>query len=233
MITKPFIKSKDVLLVSQSLAVGGCWSPAGTYDPTFLEECIDYINTKNYKNILDIGANTGQFALFPLLNEELNIFSFEPQREIYEILVENVNLNSIKNTKCYNIGLSDTIGEFTLSKPVLGESGLATLGSTPIRFSEKIEEQVSITTLDAFVVENNIDKIDLIKIDTEGHEYFVLKGGLETLDKMKPDIICEINDSNMRQCGTTISDFGNFINSIGYSIVRQLSFEDYLCVYTN
>lgn len=233
MISKPFIKSKNVLLASQSLAVGGCWYPTGTYDPNFLEECLDYINSKNYKNILDIGANTGQFAFFPLLNEELNILSFEPQKEIYKILVENVNLNSIKNTKCYNIGLSNNIGEFTLNKPVLGESGLATLGSTPIRFSDKIEELVNVTTLDAFVVENNIDKIDLIKIDTEGHEYFVLKGGLETLHKMKPDIICEINESNMQQCGTNFSDFNNFINSIGYSIVRQLSFEDYLCVYTN
>ena len=140
-----FIKEKSVIIDNNTYSYGGCWQRihGGTYDPSFLEKCFDYITLNQYKFIFDVGANTGQLALFPHLDETLNVWSFEPQFEIFEILKKNVELNSIQTTKCFNLAFSNSKCERYISKPNKEESllkygdlasGLATLSDNPIRF---------------------------------------------------------------------------------------------------
>ena len=62
-----------------------------------------------------------------------------------------------------------------------------------LNFGENSKEKIRLKTIDKFVKKNKIKKIDFIKIDTEGSEYFILKGGLKTIEKFKPIIQFEYN----------------------------------------
>ena len=233
-----FIKGKKVYLEDNTLELGGSWNPSGTYDGRFLERCIEYIIEKKHKNIFDIGANTGQFALFPMFDETINIFSFEPQKDVFETLTKNVELNSIKTTTCYNLAISNTNEQTYIYKPQRYDgmldnngdygTGLATMGNTPLRFGNFEKELIECITLDSFISDNSIESVDLIKIDTEGFEYFVISGALNTLNVFKPDIITEINSTNMRQCGTSEEELYSILQSNGYKLISQLSNDDYL-----
>ena len=80
-------------------------------------------------------------------------------------------------------------------------------------FSNKIFTQsikVNLKLLDDYFIDNNIEKIDLLKIDTEGHEYFVLKGSVKTLPKIKY-IYFEHHYDDMLKKGYTFSDINDFL----------------------
>lgn len=229
MVKEKFIKEKDVFLEDKTMKSGGSWGVGGTSSPSFIEGCLDYILEKNYSTIFDIGASSGQFALFPLFKEDLYVYSFEPQKEIFDLLSKNIEYNNVKTTKAFNVALSNNNGNQILKKPTdTTQTGLSTLGETPLRFNEFITEEVQIKKLDTFCIENNITNIDLIKIDTEGHEYFVLEGGIYTLQIFKPDLILEINGGNIAQCGLSVEDVHSKLDSLGYSLVKPMSDEDYL-----
>lgn len=233
MISKEFIFERNVNLNEKTLTSGGSWDSQGIYDKPFISKLLLYVLSRNYKHIFDIGASTGQVAFFPLFNENINVWCFEPQKEIYDILTNNVELNSIKNTKCYNFAISNSDEEAIINKPKdLKDSGLATLGRSPTRFKDSIQEVVNTITLDSFVKQNDIKHIDIIKIDTEGFEYQVLAGARATLQNYKPDIVVEIVPENMKQCDTTIENLQNLISDLNYKIVGKIGHEDYLLVHS-
>ena len=58
--------------------------------------------------------------------------------------------------------------------------------------------------------------VDFIKIDTEGYEYYILKGGIKTIKKYKPVIQLEWNLINIEQCNVTEDMLNNLINEIEY-----------------
>jgi FkbM family methyltransferase len=239
-----FIKEKNVILTDDTFEYGGCWQRihGGTYDPAFLEKCFDYITSKNYKFIFDVGANTGQFALFPSLDNTLNIWSFEPQLEIYDILKKNVELNLIKTTKCFNLAFSNKKCKRQIFKPDRQESilrygdlasGLASLSEESLRFSKSESEEIDCTTIDDFVKDNKIQSLELIKIDTEGSEFDIIIGAEFTLNYLKPDLILEMNETNLKQFGYSIRDLQTILKKFNYKIEKQLSGEDFLYTHIN
>lgn len=147
--------------------------------------------------VLDIGANLGSYVV-PIAKQfpNLRFFAFEPQRIIYYQLCSNIILNSLDNITAIQLGLSDkqdilqttvpnyatetNIGAFSLDDEVRkNEYECATVGET---------ELMNIVTLDMMGIEN----IKLIKIDVEGLELNVIKGGLKTIEANNyPPIIFE------------------------------------------
>jgi FkbM family methyltransferase len=147
--------------------------------------------------VLDIGANLGTFCV-PLAQKipQLKFHAFEPQRIIYYQLCANVIINSLGNVYTYEAGLSNqeadielevpdymvetNIGAFSIDKEVReNEYECQTKGS---------KEKMILMTLDSVGFEN----VRLIKIDVEGHELEVLRGGIETIKRNNyPPIIFE------------------------------------------
>jgi len=126
--------------------------------------------------IIDIGANVGFFSklcrdLFP----KSKIFSFEPVPRIFKCLSNNFRYD--KNTKIFNLAVSDFNGK---AKMNFDEQNSAISG---ISVNGDIEVKTMI--LDDFIKENNIDRIDILKIDTEKHEANVLRGASDALSKTK------------------------------------------------
>jgi FkbM family methyltransferase len=135
----------------------------------------------------DIGANVGVFSL-PAAKKLQNgrVFAFEPAAWTFQRLLENVRLNDLSNLQVMNVAVGDYSGEAILKINAKGKDGLNTLGRPTHEDSEIVAtETVPITTLDDFVRQNSISHIDVMKIDTEGAELFVLRGAANLL--AKPD----------------------------------------------
>ncbi len=170
--------------------------------------------SKNNKiNIVDIGAQSGLYTLFAKWLPNAHFYSFEPFKLTYDILNDNIELNGITNVTTHNCALSDKIGTAQLNV-CKSHNGLHTLGDN-LRFNDSVKIDVKIDTLDNIFYDRDIP-VDFIKIDTEGHEYFIIKGGLKTIRKYKPVIQLEWNITNMKQCKITEDDMNKLLNSIDY-----------------
>lgn len=141
--------------------------------------------------IFDVGANIGLYTI--LLNEiftkNAKIYSFEPSKKTFNTLSANTNL--IKDRNIFNLGFGNANTVLTLYSNK-EESGLASLYERRLdHFNIKMDvsEEIEIRTIDSFCLENNISKINFLKIDVEGHELDVLNGASELIKNNKIDFI--------------------------------------------
>lgn len=161
---------------------------------------------KNYdssiKIIFDIGAHKGEFLkrIKLYLNHYKKVYSFEPQREVFKELKK---LSNNKNFFIYNCALSNKNGIKYLNINVLSStSTFSKVENTSIYSKLKNfilksnisnsfinKEKVKIVKGDYFSKLNKINKINLLKIDTEGHELNVLKGFKKMLKFKKIHLI--------------------------------------------
>lgn len=149
-----------------------------------------WIERKPDTCFFDIGANHGQFSLvvshwFP--PHEKRCFAFEPHPENSSVLKENLQRNNCLNVEVVNLALAAQAGTMML----YGESVTASLQSSGLRTKGYI---VDVDTLDSFCERTGVVP-DIMKIDVEGFELEVLRGGLKTLITHQDDIriICEMH----------------------------------------
>lgn len=136
------------------------------------------------KVVIDIGAQTGDGVLYFSLKGAKMIYAFEPLKENFKILDRNVNQNKI-NCKCFNIGLGNTNKDITVSV----SSNMAIADST---IDDSKHERIKMNRLD------NLNLYaDIIKIDVEGFETEVLRGGLVTINNARY-IIIETHSTSLR-----------------------------------
>ena len=194
---------------------------------------------------IDVGANHGLYSKELLKQygttlQELHLF--EPSKE----LVENYLLFNDHRVKVNNVALSNSEGISTLYK-VHDNSGLNSLTKRRLdHFNTSMSESESITTvtLDQYVKEHGIGKIDLLKIDVEGHELDVLNGATDCLDSNVISCIqFEFGGCNI-DTRTFFQDFWyllsikyNFkiyrITPLGISLVEKYQERDEVFVTTN
>ena len=120
-------------------------------------------------------------------------------------------INDITNITTYKIALGDKQCKSILNT-CISHSGLHTMGDNLLRFNDIKQVEVDVDTLDNIFFNNNIN-VDYIKIDTEGYEYYILKGGEKTIKKNKPIIQLEYNIINMKQCNIISEELINYINN--------------------
>lgn len=166
------------------------------------------------KNIIDIGANVGLYSLYAKFLPDCMFYSFEPFKKVFDILNKNIELNNINNIITYNIGLADKKEKKEL-KISLTNNGLNTMGNNPLRFNTDDVNEVNVDTIDNLFYDNNIE-VNYIKIDTEGFEYYILKGAEKTINKYKPIIQIEYNITNMKQCDIEPEKIEKLINQLNY-----------------
>ena len=166
-------------------------------------------------NIVDIGAQSGLYSLFAKYLPLSTFYAFEPFPTTFELLNDNLQLNEITNVKTYNLAISDKEGVSILNTSI-SHNGLNTLGQNPLRFNDVHPINVNTTTLDLFFYNT---PVHYIKIDTEGYEYYILKGGKEIIKKYKPIIQIEYNITNMKQCNVTEDMINILIQEIEYKFI--------------
>lgn len=136
--------------------------------------------------IFDGGANRGNYAL--MADKILGgrgtapqIYCFEPSAETFSLLGKN--LGERKNIRLINQGLGERAGSLTLYSNAKG-SGLASVYNRELLASGSgphLTEQVGIISVDDFCTRNKIGHIDLLKLDTEGHELAALRGAAQMI----------------------------------------------------
>ena len=185
------------------------------------------INADNNYNIVDVGAQNGTFTLLAKYVPNSTVYAFEPCEMVYDDLVDNVKLNKLLNVETYNVGLSDKEGQGILNVSHV-QQGLSTLARDPIRFNKTHSDQttVKLTTLDSMFYDRSIP-VDFMKIDTEGWEYFVLKGSIKTIKEYKPVIFLAWNETNIKQANVDVSQLDTFFEEIGYILYK--TFEEDRC----
>ena len=138
---------------------------------------------------LDIGANIGAIVL-PVcrLKKNLKAIAVEASFRVFEYLVANAGLNNTQRLVLRNMAVSDSDNkELNFYSPE-GDYGK---GSFSPVYTD-VPETVRTITLDSLVSQEKIIKIDLIKVDVEGYEYDVFKGGSNVLSHPSaPDILFE------------------------------------------
>jgi FkbM family methyltransferase len=179
----------------------------------------------NARTVIDVGGNIGQtgLAIAKKLGKESRIISFEPYPSTFNRYMNNLGANpGTTNIKVENLALGDK--EAVLDMFV--ESELNS-GRNRIVFDKMNNTQgtvqVKVTTLDKYVLENNLPAVDFIKIDVEGFEHAVLKGAVETLKKDKPVLYIELSDGNLRSQGSSSLELVKFLNEIGYTAMNAVT----------
>lgn len=170
-----------------------------------LAECGDYClgEMRVYRNIvkpgmtvLDVGANIGLMSLHfsELVGSGGTVHAFEPSEFANGLLMHNCALNRRENIIVHRSAVSEAVGQTTFPSPNpekiekfnFGTLSLAThfIGSNG---RDVPTEMISIDSL-------KLDRCDFIKVDVEGFEAAVIRGGLETIDRFQPHLSLEIGN---------------------------------------
>jgi FkbM family methyltransferase len=172
------------------------------------------LKIKEEDTVLDIGAHVGYFTIYASKKANKGkVFAFEPSKESYKILEENIKLNKLKNVQTENYG-------------VLNKSGISVLyvdkenqiGNT--MFEDKkgsIKENVNVISIRDIIEKKNIEKIDFLKLDCEGAEYeIILNLPKEILNKIKI-ISMEVHKIEKLD----ITDIEKFLNKNNFQVKRK------------
>lgn len=147
---------------------------------------------------LDVGANIGLYALaFSLLAPRGRVYAFEPSPGSFRHLEENLAANRASNVSAFQLAFGEEpdttvqfhdVPFFTAGSFVVDKSSFLTsevLGATDF--------EARGTTLDAFVAEQGLERVDVVKIDVEGAELSVLRGAGAVLAAHHPKVVLEFN----------------------------------------
>lgn len=183
---------------------------------------IDYVkqHTNNHV-IFDVGANKGQYleSLLNAFGSSATIHSFEPGAgcfiDLQKYRRENVHL--------HQLALSSSRGSLTLKFDQAGSvfASVYDQDEAVIQKALTRTETIDTITLDEFCAENDINHIDFLKIDVEGHELDVLKGAEGMINRGKVKYIqFEFGPSSIA-AKVYMRDFFKILS--GYDIYRVLS----------
>jgi len=166
---------------------------------------------------MDIGANIGSVAI-PLCKRrpDIHCFAVEASDWVYRYLVNNVNRNDLeKSITCINEAISDTSEghvSFYTNEKVFGKGSMSPVFS-------KEATLVKRTTFEQLLMRYKLDRVDVIKIDIEGFEYFAFKGGERLLNSGNaPLILFEFVSWAERHAGIKPGDAQRLLKSWGYML---------------
>lgn len=176
----------------------------------------------------DVGSNIGTHALavaksFP---DRVKVRAFEAQRQIFNMLCGTMAINNLPNVHCHNNAVSQVAGEM-IEIGLLDyntKNNFGALELMPPRRSDQqsvvkvASERVSTISIDAFD-----ERVDFIKIDVEGMEDQVLRGGLGAIRKWRPILFVEIHKTDsdfiMNMFTSEIENYVGFLRGIDLILI--------------
>lgn len=169
------------------------------------------------KVAFDIGANDGGYTR-KLLEHGFEVHAFEPVPCMFEKLMEahgkhpKAALNMIALSDKAEMMRVTVLEAWTLGNP--GDGGL----SVKPEFKDMKPFDVQTMKLDDYCANWFVDRVGVIKLDVDGYEFKVLRGGEKIIRKCRPPILCEFG-CYVEKLGESPKDFVNFIFDLGYKIM--------------
>lgn len=169
----------------------------------------------------DVGANTGLLTIGAAKKiGGASVFAFEPCSSTCALLHRNLRLNRQDGVHVEQIALADAVGEGVLQINARGRDNLNTLGSATTSDSQTVgEEKVSVTTVDTFVREHDVPRVDFMKVQVQGAELLLFRGARELLRPADaPLILYEGFGSLTRGFGYHPVEILWLLESFGYAL---------------
>ncbi|MDT8398443.1 MAG: FkbM family methyltransferase [Pseudomonadales bacterium] len=162
----------------------------GLYEKENLEFLNRILARMDKPVVLDIGANIGNHSL-AFATQAAFVHAFEPLPEVFALLSRNIAQNRLSHVHAHNVALSDSTGDATMYMVRHGNVGASSFD----RRHEDVEAvRVHKCIGDDYLKELKLGRLDLIKIDVEAHEAYVLGGLRQTLQAFLPYLTLEWND---------------------------------------
>jgi FkbM family methyltransferase len=161
--------------------------------------------------VFDLGANIGLYALQAARGlEDGIVYSFEPNPSAYARLLRNIEANGVKNVRTFPCAVGAAPGRVRM------RMGSRTNVGEVVRDGDEGGRQIEVemVTLDSMVEKLGVTRIDLIKMDVEGHEDRVLMGG-ERAAAMADRIVMEYHGLEL------LSKVRDFLEARGYQQVLE------------
>ena len=182
----------------------------------------------NVKWVMDVGANVGDVAEAALKSyPNSNILCFEPVNHTFNVLTKRLTPFG-KRSHIYNVALSDKeeTGEINITTQH-GANSISPQAQFHQEFNPHVrevsKEKIQLVRLDDYASKFPSQKIDIMKIDVEGHELNVLKGGAQFISNNVDVIIIEISlmrDESLRN--QAVFEIFSFIHGLGFCLLNVM-----------
>lgn len=175
---------------------------------------------KKGDTVIDCGANIGYYTNFfrAIVGKKGSVHAFEPVPSTFKCLTKN----TLKYSNCnnYSLNMVGLYKEKSTKNIYIPDSisGHASLNKHKDAWNaHKIDKkEIKLITLDAFIEDNGINKVDFMKIDVEGSEIDALQGSKLTLQKNKPKLHMEVNTELLNASQHSVQELWEFLKGLDY-----------------
>jgi FkbM family methyltransferase len=178
------------------------------------------LKNQDIKTVLDIGANTGQFAR-DIHNRlpKAQIYSFEPLKDGFDLLMKN--MADVADFKAFNVALGETTGKMQINRSAFSPSSsmlkMAELHKKLYpKSAESAKEEITVKRLDDMAEEFHIKKPLLIKVDVQGYEDKVIAGGKNIFGQASV-VVIETSFVKLYEGQPLFGDIHDQLRALGFS----------------
>ena len=180
-------------------------------------ETLEWIDSIQKDSILwDVGENIGLYSIYAAKRQNCRVWAFEPSVFNLELLARNISVNGLSKQICIvPAALSDNLGSSQMRMTTTEWGGALSTFGQDFGWDGKAIRQVFEFQTIGLSMENaaqllKIPQPDYIKMDVDGLEHFILKGGFSVLSQVK-QVLIEVNDDfheQAEQCHSLLSKAG-------------------------
>jgi hypothetical protein len=154
-----------------------------------------YLNLQPGSVVFDVGTNIGEVCMTAaaLVGPSGMVYAFEPDPQVFRRLTGNLALNRFGNVFAANLGLG--------ARASSGESR-------------------HLDTLDDFVSQRGLTRLDVLRVDTGGAAFSVLEGALASVGRFRPRLFVEVCDTRLRGQGSSAVALIDLLYAAGYRLHR-------------
>lgn len=198
------ITKENIAVIKGDNCISGWVESEGRldHDQNSLPQILPHINEGD--TLIDIGAFIGDhtIAYARKVGRLGKVIAFEPNPTAFECL--EYNMEGFDNVDLRKEGVSDS-NHFISLTDVPTNAGMT--------FAEKSKKGIKCVSIDSL----NLNKLDFIKIDAEGFEHNILNGAKETIERLKPKMVIEINNGALLRNFTSNNDIYILLDEMGYN----------------
>jgi FkbM family methyltransferase len=178
--------------------------------------------------VLDLGANFGQMSLLfsRMTGPEGEVYSFEAQKRVFEILKRNMKLNGASNVKPVFGAVFNESGRVFHFPPPDFER-FDSYGSYNVPLDATRGDEVTSLKIDDLKIEK---PISFMKVDVQGCDLFAIQGARETIGRHRMPILFEFEQRFQAEYGTTFQDYADFTAEISYKFAETVLDINFLIV---